>query len=236
MTRKFSILAGALLVPALLLAQGEAKIEWKPKPGQELKYKAAMTAKGDFGGGQMEIGVTFTLTTKTLKVEDGKVTVESTQSDMKVSLNGMEMDPLQGQAIKGTTVHNLDGTIISSQNDMGAVSGRFEEVTSFNYPGKSVKVGDSWTRVVKPDPVRGTVSAKCAYTFRGFETIDGINCWKIDYAFEETEGTTPAKATGTVWLHPDDGELVKAKMLGTNLVIQAEMPPVNADMTVTRAK
>lgn len=236
MTRRFSVLAGALLVPALLLAQGEAKIEWKPKVGQELKYKAAMTASGDFGGGQMEIGVTFMMSTKTAKVENGKVTVESSQSDMKVAFNGMEMDPLQGQVIKGTTVHNLDGTIVSSQSDMGAAAGRFEEVTSFNYPGKTVRVGESWTRVVKPDPARGTVNAKCTYTFKGFEAIDGINCWKVEYAFEETEGTTPMKATGTVWMNPDDGEMVKATMVGTNVVIQAEMPPVSANMTVTRAK
>jgi hypothetical protein len=219
--------AMTLVAPAFVRAQDEkpadnATYTWtfKFKKGDVYYTKDKSEGKLNLGG----MDITFVgenVTKHEIKevAENGDVTDVETLESSKISINGMEIDNPEKDR-KVTTVTNKSGIIVkrkvenSSQADsplekLNALS------ASFPIPSKPVKVGDTWKTELDNPMVEGKkVTATSKLT--GKEKVGDVETLVV-----KIEGAIPPKAdatekdhikvTGTYYVNPQTGRLVKVK-------------------------
>lgn len=218
-------------------AQDSVKVEWKPEVGKISKYHIQVAANIDAGGQKMDMSFGMNHAEKVLKIDAGKITTETTADGFSLMVNGEDMTQMMGdQKFTVTTTYNANGEPLEMKSDAPpeARQERIENAFSFYYPNKDVKVGESWVRKIKGDAAKNTVDAEATYTLQGIETVGDSKQLKIGFAFKETSGDTPMSATGTVYLMPADGYLVKGNFAMKNVQFDPSMPPTDATCTVTR--
>ena len=227
--------AACLLAVAAFAAQDTFNLSWKPKVGDALKYKIDIKASMDMGGMMGDINVGMVQNQKVTKVEDGKVTVESSMGSMTLVVNGEDMSQMMGdQTMNMTTVYSAAGDVLSikADQDMGPSHARMENAYGMTYPNKDVKVGDSWSRTIKGND-QGAVDASVTFTVEAFETIGSDRVVKVKGDFKETKGDAPMTCKSTVWIREKDGAAVKGTYAMTNVEFQPGMPPTSATATLT---
>lgn len=224
--RAFSL--GALvLVCAVALAQEALTLKFSPKVGDTFKYK--LTGSLTVGGATADLS--GDIEDKVTKADDSGYTIESTQKNIKVSVNGSEMPP-QPDATD-TTVSKPNGEIVDLTADhVDGDTWRVAELNNFIYPDKPVKVGDEWTSTVVADSKKGTVAATATYKVDSLEKVGSHDTAKIKVSYKETEGATPATSEGYEWVDIKDGSMVKDTSTWTNVPISGM--PINGTVTVER--
>jgi hypothetical protein len=221
-------------VPAIA-GQGEVKIVWQPKAGQVSKYKMEVDAEGDFGQGPMKIKVTMGLTNTVKSVSDKEVVIEGKTTDMKVMLDGNELPIGDSGNDTSTNTYSLNGDLMSTKSAMGQENPRMEQMTSFRYPDKALKAGDSWTREVKGEK-GGFVPATATYTYVGPDKVGKWDCHKVTFEYKETSGDKPSSSKGTIWIDTTTGDAVKLDVSMKDVVFQEGMPAMNATAKMTRVE
>lgn len=231
--RFVSALVAISLVAGAVAWQDEAKIVWQPKAGSVAVYNMNVNAEGDFGQGPMKIEVSMKVTNKIDTVTEKEVTVSSKTTDMKIKLDGNEM-PGGGEEETGSSTFSLDGELISTKSDSGMGNIRLEQMSTFLYPDRAVKPGETWTRTVKGDK-GGKVNATATYTYQGTEKVGNWDCFKVTYDYKETQGEKPSTAKGTIWIDQATGDAVKLEATLKDVVFQDGLPPMNATIKMMRA-
>jgi hypothetical protein len=225
------------LAAVAFAAQDSVKVEWKPEVGKISKYHIQVAANIDAGGQKMDMSFGMNHAEKVLKIDAGKITTETTADGFSLMVNGEDMTQMMGdQKFTVTTTYNANGEPLETKSDAPpeARQERIENAFSFYYPNKDVKVGESWVRKIKGDAAKNTVDAEATYTLQGIETVGDSKQLKIGFVFKETSGETPMSATGTLYLMPTDGYLVKGNFAMKNVQFDPSMPPTDATCTVTR--
>lgn len=229
-TRILGLVAIAATFAVAALAADGYSLKRTAKSGDVLKYK--YSADVDFGG--QSATVTFTTTDKVVKVEDnGNISTESKQENMKVSFGGQEMTPEDQPA--RTSVTKPNGAIVEIKGDgVDSSAYRFSNMSSVQAPENPVKVGDKWTYEIKADAKTGAVAAKGDGEVLAEEKVGDIDCLKVKWSYKETEGADAASSEGTAWISKKDGSLVKA----TGKFVKAPIPgapgPVDMSFSVER--
>ena len=230
-----------LFVAAAAVGTAEApvRIEWKPKEGNELKFKLTMNASGDMGGGEMAIEAEIALTYKVLKVnDDGTVKVEESESMVSLFVDDQDMtDMVAGQGGSTTTiVYKPNGEPISREvsSAMGVDNPRMAEGQVFIFPDEPVSPGDTWTRTTKGESDKGTVDTKTSFKYIGTEMVGSWSTYKILYDFTETVGNDPYTAKGHIWLSVEDGEMVKGELRLENFEPGPGAPIMDAGILISR--
>ena len=222
---KTRIIGATLLVVVCgiaLGAQDAVTLKFGSKVGDIHKYK--MHASLEAGGGNAEVSGDFT--DKVTKVEEDSYTIEQTESNVKVSFNGQDID--QPDSVE-TTVRKMSGEITDVQTDQdSAAARRTGDLVNFVFPDKPVKVGDEWTYKVKADDKKGAVAATATYKVESTEKVGTHDTLKIKNSYKE-DGTDPASSEGFYWIDVKDGSLVKSTQTWTNVPIG----PVVASGTIT---
>jgi hypothetical protein len=215
-------------ISSLAMAQDTVNLKRTPKVGNTQKF--TLKAELEFQG--TPIVVTATVLEKTTKAEDGKYTVESTQSDLKIN----DQEAPAGDDDKSTSTYTVLGKLLetqSAQSDDG--SKRMSVLQAFEVPDKDLKVGDTWTIENKADPKLGNATSKIEYKVEAKEKVGKWETFKISFTAKETSGDSPAGATGTVWVGLEDKEIVKYEASWTNAPFPM-VGPQNAKVTLTRVE
>lgn len=233
---RLSCALGALSLLATapaITGQGEVQIVWQPKAGQVSKYKMEVDAEGDFGQGPMKIKVTMGLSNTVKSVSDKEVVIEGKTNDMKVMLDGNELPIGDAGNDTSTNTYSLNGDLISTKSAMGQENPRMEQMTSFRYPDKALKPGESWTRAVKGEK-GGFVPAMATYTYVGPDKVGKWDCHKVTFDYKETAGEKPSSSKGTIWIDTVSGDAVKLDVTMKDVVFQDGMPAMNATAKMNR--
>ncbi len=240
MKPRFASLLAVAMFAAGAFAQGTAKIQYKPKVGVETQSKIEMLAKMDVGTGPTDIEFSAVGTSKVLKVaEDGKITLESTQGQVKLIFGGQDMSAMMGDmTLVTTSILSPRGELLESKNNAGPEMSqpRLENAMVFLYPEAEVAVGEMWKRNKAGNPNIGTVDSETIFTYLGTEKVGNWDCYKIKVAYKELKGATPVSMTGTIWIDVADGEACKADYDLKNMEFQAGLPPADAKIKITRIK
>jgi len=228
--KRIQLLGMALLaLTSLALAQDVVNLKRAPKVGNTLKF--ALKAELDIQG--TPVVVTASVTDKVTKAEDGKYTVETSQTDLKI--NDMEA-PGGGGDDTSTSTYNLLGKLLetkSAQEDDG--SKRMSVLQSFEVPDKELKVGDTWTINNAAEPKFRNVASKIDYKVEAKEKVGKWETLKVTFTAKEATGETPASATGTYWISIEDKDVVKYESSWTNAPFPM-VGPQSAKVTLTRVE
>lgn len=232
MKRTLTFGTAALVLAAVATASYQA-ITLAPtlKEGDVTKYslKADITVAG------MEAAFTGKVTEKVLKVEaDGTYTVESTNSEGKVSLGGQEMEMPGGEPSvavykKGGELKELRG------NGADPNAYRMAGMTGFRYPDKAVNVGDEW-KITWTKSDKGAVAGEATFKVDSMDKVGNWDSVKIKMSAKETEGETPASAEGFVWISKTDGRMTKMEATWKNAPFPGAPGPIDAKVVMTRVE
>lgn len=213
----------ALSLTAMAIQDGNI-LKRVAKVGDVLKYrlKADLEANGQ--------AATFTalITEKVTKVADnGDITTESTESEGKVKLGDTDMDqPGTGTETLVSSSLGKVLTITSEQPDPY----RMANLQSMQFPGKALKVGDSWETEVKKDD-KGSIPAKGSYKIEAQEKVGDVDAFRIKGGIKETVGEQPAGIDGTYWISVKDGSLIKMSGTFTNAPTPVGILTMKVSMT-----
>jgi hypothetical protein len=181
--------------------------------GDSVTYQAKMTMDGEGPaqpGVPSEINVVADMkqTVKVTKVEDGKITMETSFSDVKVTGTEMIANILKqsfGEQ-KSTITVDEKGRVLNSEGMLDANS--MAGGTVF-FPDGKVKVGDEWEQKL---PSEGT-SMTASYKFEGMETVDGVDAAKIVMT---PKGDNTSSGSFTYWIDTKTGMAIKGNGKITN--------------------
>jgi len=191
------------------LAPAPADIVWKPKAGDTAKYKLEIVPEAPF-----DMKIVMEITSKVAKVEQGKITVESTTSSPKMYIDGQEQTIPQNP-VSETHVYDANHETLSTNLTTDAAA-RMSDATALILPGKPVSPGDTWKRTRKASKELRTMDSETVYTYDGDETVGKWKCFRIKFSFKETSGEHILTNSGTAWISVDDGSLVKSEMKTVN--------------------
>jgi hypothetical protein len=191
------------------------------KKGTVLQYKA--TVKGSI------MGAEFTLTSNSKQeVQDvsptGEGTIVLTESDTKLSVMGMEMNPPAPPPVTVTRdkygkisgLKGADAGILSPE--MQSLLAMLDEIVVGEKP---VKAGEAWESVFNNPAVKDqkfTVKG----TYIGTEKLGDKTLWKVKQTGEAAVDAAGKKMTveATGWIDPADGTLVRQESTVTDLPTQ----------------
>lgn len=229
-SKKLVVVFASVLALSAIAGAQSFTLKRVAKVGETMKYK--LTAEADFGG--QAIQVSGTTLDKVVKVNDnGDIVVESTQSSMKVSVAGQEMEiPDQPGT---TTTYKATGEVVEIKGEQTDASAyRMANLNVVKSPTGEIKVGDKWTYEVKADSKTGAAAGKAEYELLGSEKVGSWDSLKIKWTFKETEGSDPASSSGTVWIDAATGALVKAVGEYKNAPIPGAPGPISMKFTLER--
>ncbi len=198
-----AVLAAALTTAAF--AQDSYSFKRTNKVGDSAKFKISV----DFDMSGMSATYSAAIAEKVVKASDGSYTVESSQSNAKISLSGQEQAlPDSDKPSKSTYTTNGLITLIEG-DEAGPGSYRLSYMQSLIAPDSPKKVGEKWEADLPANKKTGAVAGKATYEVVGTEKIGAWDTVKVKWTYKETEGTSPATAEGTVWLSVTDFNTVK---------------------------
>lgn len=200
--------------------------------GDTMNYK--FQADADFQGQQLVI--TGGSVDKVVRVEDnGNIHVETKQIGMKVKFADQEMEVPEQPA--SVIVYGDLGQVVSMQGDQAdASSYRMANLSMLRRPDLPMKVGDKWTAEMKGDRRTGAVNGRAEYEVLAVETVNSFPAIKVKYSYRETEGPDPASAEGSIWIHREDGSLVKLMASFVNAPLPGAPAPANMKMSIERVR
>lgn len=233
MNKRFNKATVGLFVAALSVAalavQDAVTLKRDAKVGETIKLKL----RADLVVMDQDATFEGLVTEKVTKVEpNGNYTVESTQSEGKISVGGQEMPAdLQSQ----TFVYKANGELVEIKADqVGSEIYRMANLQAVILPSKPVKVGDDWTYEFKKDDKTGAVAGKATYKVVAMEKIGDYDCLKILVSAKESDGgDMAASIDGNIWLSAKDATTVKFQGDWKNVPIP-NAGPVNAKFVMTR--
>lgn len=218
--------AACLFLPAIA-GEGSIALKRSPKPGDQLKYRVTLvfTVYGN------DVFYTAEDTERVVSVEkDGTYSVESTQANMHAN-NGNDL-LVQPNPNRVVSLYDKRGMVLDFQGEPSGQSWRDANLSCFVLPDKPVAKGDTWTVNVPAKLDREAPGATITYTYKGPEAdkMGGVSVVRIEEKYAEVTQSTPATATGTIWVNPVDGTVVKleeewrnAPILGLSTVVNGHV-------------
>lgn len=177
-------------------------LSFQPEEGIERTYK--VTGQSTIQGMKME--VSSSLSDVSTTVSYGKYRLAVTTSNLVIKLNGETAPPVE----EDTTAYVLNSKggllAIEDADDESAVDVIMQMLQSVVFPGKKLKIGDSWQII--SGGLYGLPGAQGSYKILGLETVAGIECFKISGTVKQTGGG-PSSSAGTWWISLKEGMPVK---------------------------
>ncbi len=219
----------ALLV-ALVCAQ-EANLAWKPKQGETQTFTLRMefTLFGDVAV------YTAKVHERVVEATPEKITVETTQTDYKVTLFGEEGTVSDKDLPKAQTIFGPLGDVLEVRGDLvNDATYRMANLSAIRRPDKPVKVGDTWEREIKTDLKTGVLAAKATYKVDAEEKLNTVDAFVVSFEYNETEGSEPAKSVGKIWFAKNDGRLLKSDATWSSAPVPGAPAPLNGTVVLER--
>ncbi len=225
-------MVAVLAIAALAIAQDGFKLRRMPKEGEEI----TMSLRADVEVMGMNAIFTAKLKDKVTKVEaNGDYSVESSQSDGKIKLDGQEdMEAPSGNG-PTTTKYSAAGAILSvTGEDTSEEALRMANMSAFAFEDRLFKNGETIVIENKASKLNGNVASKATVIVGATETIKGHECVVMTYDYKETSGEVPATSTGKVWISLKDGAPVMVDSVYKNAPFPGAPGPINAKVKIER--
>ncbi len=200
------------LVPVLAAGQ-VVTIKHTPKVGEVIKYRVTFV----FPVYGNDVFYTAIETDKVVSLaKDGSYVVESTQQEINAN-NGQDLN-VQKNSKPYQTLYDAKGQVLELKGDDSAESWRDANLSCFILPDKPINKGDTWTANLPGKPDRKTPGASVVYTSDGIDPtpVDGVTALKIEEKYAENSQGIHATKTGTIWVDPKDGTVVKVEEVWRN--------------------
>jgi hypothetical protein len=222
--------AGLVALTVAVFAGGKdpVTLQWKPKEGASYKFSTKFA--GSVQGTDFQITADMVETIQKVN-GDKTVTVVDKSSNMQGTAGGQEIPGIPDSQTD-TIIEGPDGHVITRKSDAQQQNPRADNFSQFIFPTNPVNVGDTWKYVGKGDKAAGTYDYEIDYTYRGADTQNGIQCYKIDVTMKETSGSDPMSGAGTIWLDSDTGELAKVDIKLKN--VASPMGAMDLEVTENR--
>ena len=232
MNRRWTTFGFAILMSALVFAQ-DASLAWAPKAGETHTY-ALHIEFSLFGDTAV---YTSKVQEKVTEASGDRYTVETSQTDYKVSVFGEEGTVNDKDMPKAQTVFASNGDVLEVRGDLvnDAVY-RMANLTAIRRPDKPVKVGDTWTREAKGDLKTGALSSKVNYKVEAEEKVGERDALAVSFDYTETEGTDPARSVGKVWFEKTGGLVLKVETTWSSAPIPGSQNPITGTMKLELEK
>ena len=221
--------AFAVLVSAGAYAQ-DVTLKLAPTAGTTAKYKI----KGEMNFNGENVTLTMTQISKIKSIaENGDVSVEQSTEDGKAEIPSMGAMDIPGSTM--TIIMDKFGAVKETKGEQaGDSENRMQNMQSFVFPDKAIKMGEGWSVDIKGDSKKGTVDTKLTYTVLATEKVDKWDCVKVKFEAKETKGDTPQSASGTYWIDAKDGSLVKADYTFKDFQFAQAPTTLSGKMTINR--
>lgn len=211
----------ALATPALAQDR-QVTLEMKGDAEQYARYQGRFTVRITFQGQSVAVEMDQ-VTRSTVKSvdENGNVTFELSTESLTQKVNGQDV-PAEPSSSPTVVTQRKDGLLIaykddSEQDDGTALNQRLFLATTPIFSGDAVGVGSTWNYTFEPNSELGTQSATGKYTLSAFETVEGVDCAKIDVDYAEEAGQFKIAAKGSVWIEVASGDGVKSEWTIDNM-------------------
>lgn len=219
-----------LLMPTLALCQS-ITLQRHPKVGEIAQYKATFvfTIYGN------DFFYTAILNDKVTEVEkDGSYVVQTKQTEIRAN-NGQDF-PVSQNAQVSSTVYDGRGRVIELKGDDAAVDWRIAYLSCFILPDKPIAKGETWTATLPAHADRQIPGASIIYTCQGMDPdpVDGYKVVRIDEKYAENTQSNRATKTGTIWVNPKTGMVVKVEEQWRNTPIAGISTLVNGNVAYER--
>jgi len=216
-------------------------IAWKPKAGATYHYKGHMLfhkVQSPAGVADLTFDEKMVATNKEIR-PDGNIVVETKHTDFKVMLGDFDavaMGAFPVKEINETVVEKPNGEVISNISDAPKEmqSARMDAISSFIFPDKPMRVGDTWVHTAEGDKNKGTYNTTTTFKYLGPDTVGSTPAYKCSMDYAERNAPTDITASGTFWIAQADGELLKAEITVKNAETGPGLPPSDADLAFER--
>ena len=175
---------------------------FQPQAGVKRSYKVSGQATVE---GQ-KLTLSADLSDVSATISYGKYRLACTTANTVIKLNGESAPPIATDTT--TYVLNGKGELLGIENadEESAVDVVMQHLQTVIFPGKKLKVGDSWQTVT--GGIYGLPGVQGSYKILGVETVAGHECFKISGTVKQTSGG-PSSSAATWWISIKEGMPVK---------------------------
>ena len=201
-----TVLLATILVPALALSQA-FPMKRKLKVGEVFKYRLTVV----FRIAGNDIFYTSIDTQKVTSVaRDGSYTVQSTQSDIRSTNSGADLQIAKDEPPTDTS-YSARGQVVAIAGQQAASAWRIADMSCFILPDKAINKGDTWTYTIPPRADLQTAGGVYNFAFEGPEPekVDDFSVLRVAEDYKENTQFNKATSTGTIFVDPTDGSVVK---------------------------
>ena len=210
-------------------------LSWNPQEGATSVYKINTTMMMDFGGGEMEMAIAITTSSKYVSITDKEVKAEGEVTEFFMTVDGQEMDPTMGGGEspvgqKETTTFDRTGKFLSTTAEGDGMDGgpRVQRLSEFRYPSEPIAMGGEWMVDYPADQANDVPEGKAKFTLEKETTWKGKPVYQVKHVYSEMTGNAPTGAIQTVWLDKVTKEVVKTEGEWQNVQFVPMMPPTTA--------
>lgn len=193
MNRLSLVLLPALASGIALTQTQTADISWRPKVGAMTKHRMTVF-RGD-------VMITQTIRSEVLKVEPGRIVVSEQKTRDRIQAEGFD-NGYPFRVENQVRLMRPDGSTIgfTGYDPASPTAPQFEGLDIL-YPNKATALGTTW--------IHNEGKSAASFTYIGDEELAGLKTYKIAFSLSGRAKHFTATATGTYWLRPSDGVIVK---------------------------
>ncbi len=202
-----NVMGPALLAAALLTWTQPAPVRLANglKAEDTLQYAVRVKVEDEIH----TVEYTSTLSYKVVEVKpNGDLSLLSEQTGIK--MRHFENEITANDPPATFITYDAQGYVQSiSGEDIDSEDYRFQALNVLVWPKQEVGVGSKWSAILAADASLGTRAGSAEYEVVARETLLGKDTLKLRYSVNETEGTEPARAEGSMWVDIATGAKVK---------------------------
>lgn len=194
MNRLSLVLLPALASVVALTQTQSADISWRPKVGSVTKHRMTV-----FMG---DVKIAQTIRSDVLKVESERIVVSEQKTRDRIQVGGFDYgSPFRVE--NQVRLMRPDGSTIgfTGYDPASPTAPQFEGLDIL-YPNKAIALGTTW--------IHNDGDSAASFTYIGDEELAGLKTHKIAFSLSSRAKHMTGTATGTYWLRPEDGLVVKA--------------------------
>lgn len=197
------------------------RLEWQPKIGSSIKYNVQKVFETEFA----KITHSFISTVTVKEISKEIVALRKENSKPEIKYEGPSGCPIRNDSPVSNYSYSTNGQYMHTEGEsIQGMEARYGHLDALVFPDEAINIGDQWSHNIISNSKSGARAAKAIYKYIGLEKIAGRETIKISLIYQEIEGEPWERmsATGTKWISPLDGTLVRESINIDNAQVGVE--------------
>lgn len=204
-------------------------MSFQPQAGIKRSYK--VTGQATVQGQNLTISADLSDVAATITY--GKYKLSCTTSNTVIKLNGEATPPIEAETTDYILNSKSELLSVEDADEESAVDVIMQMLQTVVFPGKKLKVGDSWQTITAG--LYGLPGAQGSYKILGVEKVAGLECFKISGTVKQT-GAGPSSSAGTWWISLKEGMPVKFDGTFKKVPIDPELGLIDMKFQMIRVR